>query len=156
MTYLITTWFADESVVSPAINGFTSEVLIQALPVWLRRFVLIQNRRSGQYYSMNHPSEWLPHRAFKRYCGSKIIVEEKVVKKILLHSMAVYHSALLIIAIAQAYLKLENTDEIIALASAAQKLSRIGWLLRLFWIRLFRRRVRYKRRRRMFLNYFFT
>jgi len=38
--------------------------------------------------------------------------------------MAVYHSALLIIAIAQAYLKLENTDEIITLASAAQKLSR--------------------------------
>ena len=38
--------------------------------------------------------------------------------------MAVHHSALLHIAIAQAYLKLENTDEIIALASAAQKLSR--------------------------------
>ena len=66
----------------------------------------------------------MPHRAFKRYCASKIIVEEKVVKKILRHSMAVYHSDLLIIAIAQAYLKLENTDEIIALASAAQKLSR--------------------------------
>ena len=42
----------------------------------------------------------------------------------ILASMAVYHSALLIIAKAQAYLKLENTDEIIALASAAQKLSR--------------------------------
>ena len=66
----------------------------------------------------------MPHCAFKRYCASKIIVEEKVVKKILRHSMAVYHSALLIIAIAQAYLKLENTDEIITLASAAHKLSR--------------------------------
>ena len=42
------------------------------------------------------------------------IVVVVVVKKIFLHSMAVHHSALLIIAIAQAYLKLENTDEIIA------------------------------------------
>ena len=62
--------------------------------------------------------------AFKRYCGSKIIVEMVVVNKIFRHSMAVYHSALLIIAIAQAYLKLENTIMIITLASAAQKLSR--------------------------------
>ena len=46
------------------------------------------------------------------------------VKKILRHSMAVHHSALLIIAIAQAYLKLENTVMIIAIASAVQKLSR--------------------------------
>ena len=38
--------------------------------------------------------------------------------------MTVHHSALLIIAKAQAYLKLENTDEIIAFASAAQKPSR--------------------------------
>ena len=48
-------------------------------------------------------------------------------KSIFRHSMAVHHSALYkteIIAIAQACLKLENTDEIIALASAAQKLSR--------------------------------
>ena len=44
----------------------------------------------------------------------KKIVAEKVVKKILRHSMAVHHSALLSIAIAQAYLKLENTIEIIA------------------------------------------
>ena len=73
---------------------------------------------------MNHPSEWLSHCAFKRYCGSKIIVVVVAVNKIFRHSMAVYHSALLIIVIAQEYLKLENTDEIIALASAAQKLSR--------------------------------
>ena len=69
---------------------------------------------------MNHPSEWLPHRAFKRYCGSNIVAVVVVVNKILRHSMAVHRSALLIIAIAQAYLKLENTDEIIAV----QKLSR--------------------------------
>ena len=73
---------------------------------------------------MNHPSEWLPHRAFKRYRGSEIIVVVVVVNKIFRHSMAVHHSALLIIAIAQAYLKLENTVMIITLASAAQKLSR--------------------------------
>ena len=73
---------------------------------------------------MNHPSEWLPHRTFKRYCGSKKIVVVVVFNKIFWHSMAVHHSALLTIAIAQACLKLENTDEIIALASAAQKLSR--------------------------------
>ena len=71
---------------------------------------------------MNHPSEWLPHHAFKRYCGSQIIVV--VVNKIFQHSMAVHHSALLFIAIAQAYFKLENTDEIIAKASAVQKQSR--------------------------------
>ena len=52
------------------------------------------------------------------------IVEEKVVKKIFRHSMSAYHSALLYIAIAQAYLKLENSVEITALASAVQKLSR--------------------------------
>ena len=80
---------------------------------------------------MKHPSEWLLHLSFKRYCGSKKIVEVVVVKKIFLHSMAVHHSALLIIAIAQAYLKLENTDKIIAKASAAQKQSRkyCNWLL---------------------------
>ena len=55
----------------------------------------------------------MPHRAFKKYCGSKIIVVVVVVKKIFRHLIAVHHSALLIIAIAQAYLKLENTDEII-------------------------------------------
>ena len=66
----------------------------------------------------------MPHRAFKRYCGSKIVVVVVVVNKIFWHSMAVHHSALLIIAKAQAYLKLENTDEIIALASAVQKPSR--------------------------------
>ena len=63
-------------------------------------------------------------------------VEEKVVNKILLHSMAVHHSALLYIAIAQAYLKLENTVEIIALASGDQKLSRKYCMLvaqRLAW-----------------------
>ena len=38
--------------------------------------------------------------------------------------MAVHYSPLLIIARAQAYLKLENTDEISTLASAALKLSR--------------------------------
>ena len=48
-------------------------------------------------------------------------IVEVVVKKIFRQSMAVHHSALLIIAIAQAYLKLEKTDEIIALASAVQK-----------------------------------
>ena len=88
-----------------------------------------------------------------------------VVKKIFRHSimMAVHHSALLIIAIAQAYLKLENTDEIIALlminlsrSEAIKKILHVGWLLRLFRIQLFRRQVRYKRRRRMFLNYFVT
>ena len=47
-----------------------------------------------------------------------------VVKKIFRHSVDIHHSALLIIAIAQACLKLENTDEIITLASAAHKLSR--------------------------------
>ena len=45
-------------------------------------------------------------------------------QNILALKMAVHHSALLIIVKAQAYLKLENTDEIIALASAAQKPSR--------------------------------
>ena len=44
-----------------------------------------------------------------------------VVKKIFRHPMAVHHSALLHIAIAQACLKLENTVMIIALASAVQK-----------------------------------
>ena len=63
---------------------------------------------------MNHPSEWLLHRAFKRYCGSKIVVVVVVVKKIFRHSMAVHHSALLIIAKAQVYLKFENTVMIIA------------------------------------------
>ena len=66
----------------------------------------------------------LPHRAFKRFCGSKIIVVVVVVNKIFRHSIVVYHSALLFIAIAQAYLKLENTVMIIALASAVQKLTR--------------------------------
>ena len=113
-----------KSVVSPAINGFSSEVLIQALTVRWMRFALMQNGRSGQCYSMNNPSEWLPHCAFKRYCGSKKIVEEKVVNKIFQHSKAAHHSALLYIAIAQAYLKLENTVMIIALASAVQKQSR--------------------------------
>ena len=37
-----------------------------------------------------------------------------VVNKIFRHSMVVHHSDLLIIAIAQACLKLENTDEIIS------------------------------------------
>ena len=94
---------------SPAINGFSSEVPIQALAVRLRRLELMKNRRSGLYYSMNHPSEWVPHRAFKRYCGSQKIVEVVVFNKIFRHSMTVHHSALLFIAIAQAYLKLENT-----------------------------------------------
>jgi len=31
---------------------------------------------------MNHPSECLPHRAFKRYCGSKKIVEEEVINNL--------------------------------------------------------------------------
>ena len=66
----------------------------------------------------------MPHRAFKRYCGSKIVAVVEVVNKIFRHSMAVHHSALLIIAKAQAYLKLESSVMIIALASAAQKLSR--------------------------------
>ena len=52
------------------------------------------------------------------------VVEVVVVNKIFRHSMAVHHSAVLIIAIAQAYLKLGNTVEIIALASAVQKQSR--------------------------------
>jgi len=47
-----------------------------------------------------------------------------VVNKIFRHSMAVHHSALLFIVIAQAYLGLENTVMIITSASAAQKLSR--------------------------------
>ena len=72
---------------------------------------------------MNHPSEWLPHHAFKRYSGSQKLVVV-VVKKIFQHSMAVHHSALLFIAIVQAYLKLQNTDEIIESAPAAQKQSR--------------------------------
>jgi len=38
-----------KSVVSPAINGFTSEVPTQALAVRLRRSALMQNRRSGQW-----------------------------------------------------------------------------------------------------------
>ena len=55
---------------------------------------------------------------------SKIIVVVVVVNKIFRHSMAVHHSALFIIAIAQAYLKLENTVMIITLASALKKLSK--------------------------------
>ena len=39
-------------------------------------------------------------------------IVEVVVNKIFRHSMAVHHSALLFIAIAQGYLKLENTVEI--------------------------------------------
>ena len=105
---------------SPAINGFGSEVLIQALTGRFRCLLLMQNCRSGQCYSMNHPSEWLPHCAFKRYCASKKIVEEEVVTKILRHSMAVHLSALLSIVTAQGNLKLEITVEIIALASAVQ------------------------------------
>jgi len=74
---------------------------------------------------MNHPSEWLLHRAFKRYCKRGKNVEEKVVEKIFRHSMTIHHSALLSIVTAHAYLKLENTVEImIALASAVQKLSK--------------------------------
>ena len=38
-----------KSFVSPAINGFTSEVPTQALAVRLRRSALMQNRRSGQW-----------------------------------------------------------------------------------------------------------
>ena len=47
---------------------------------------------------------------------------EEAVKKIFWHSMTIHHSALLSIATAQENLKLENTVEIIALASAVQKL----------------------------------
>ena len=64
----------------------------------------MQNRRSGQCYSMNHPSEWLLHRAFKRYCGSKIVDVVVVANKISRHSMAVHHSALVIIAIAHKHI----------------------------------------------------
>ena len=64
------------------------------------------------------------HSAFKRYCGSKKIVEVVVVNKIFRHSIAVHHSAVLFIAISQAYLKLENTVIFFTFASAVQKLSR--------------------------------
>ena len=102
----------------------------------------------------------MPHRAFKRYCGSKIIVEEKAVKKIFRHSMAVHHSALLFIAIAQAYLKLENTVMIIALASVAQKLSRKYCMLvgcfDFFGFDYFGVGFDTRGGRCMFLNYIFT
>ena len=52
-----------------------------------------------------------------------------VVNKIFRHSIVVYHSALLIIAIAQAYLKLKNTVEIISLASASNQENIAYWLL---------------------------
>ena len=58
-----------KSVVSPVIIGFSSEVPIQTLTVRLRCLALMKNHRSGQCYSINHPSEWLSHCAFKRYCG---------------------------------------------------------------------------------------
>ena len=52
------------------------------------------------------------------------ILRKQIVKKNIRHSMAVHLSALLYIAIAQAYLELENTVMIITSAPAAQKLSR--------------------------------
>ena len=65
---------------SPAINGFGSEVPIQALAVQLRRLELMRNRRSGQCQSMNHPSEWLPIAHSKDIAEAKKIVEVVVVK----------------------------------------------------------------------------
>ena len=115
-----------KSVVS--INGFLSEVLIQGqfqTPTGqLRCWELLQNCRPGKCYSMYHPSEWLMHCSFKRFCKSKKNVVEKIVKKLFPHSMVVHHSALLCIATVHGNHKLENTIEIIALSSAVQKLSR--------------------------------
>ena len=110
---------------SPAINGFTSKVQIQALAVRLRRLVLMRNRSWSMLVNES---------SIRMVAASRI-------QKILLKQNScdggcqenipslncrstVHHSALLIIAIVQACLKLENTIEIIALASAVQKQSR--------------------------------
>ena len=109
--------------------------------------------------SANHPLEWLQHCVFKRYCWSQKIVEVVVVNKIFRHSMAVHQSALRYIdssSISQAWKHRLDHHISLSHSGAIKKILHIGCLLRLFRIRSFRRRVRYKRRRRMFLNYFAT